>query len=446
MKILALAYVYPPDAGSGTFRSLYFVNHWAAHGDDVTVVTVRSEDFAPDALIDWALCEEIDPTVEVIRAAAPRPMSRLLRLKSRFGSRLGARGTLENTSDRPGGEKTAESVTTCLKDLVSAMLSFPDQHSAWVFDAVRKGVKACNKTQYDCIYASGGPWSCLLAATLTRMITRRPLILDFRDPWYSNPNMSARSRLWRKCSAWLEEICVRSADRVLTNTEQLKADFQRRYPSMNGAKFVTVPNGFQDSARWDAPPNDQHFVLLHAGALYGSRSARNFLVAIADLIHEDRIPAEAIKIQFVGGLDFDSETSEYLHRKPLANVVEVIPRVPHAQALELQRSASAFLLFQSGFPLQIPRKAYEYMAMNRPILAIAESQSATSDLISRHSLGFVAQNDVASLRAQILALFEKWSSHKLWSTPSEVFELYSNRNLASKARSVMRDAKCKSLT
>src|SRR6185312_11070079 len=89
MNILVLAYVFPPDAGSGTYRTLYFANHWARSGDAVTVVTVREQDFQADALVDRALLGRIDPAIAVVRAKATRPLQAMLALRNRLSRRSG---------------------------------------------------------------------------------------------------------------------------------------------------------------------------------------------------------------------------------------------------------------------------------------------------------------------------------------------------------------------
>src|SRR6185437_13471922 len=111
------------------------------------------------------------------------------------------------------------------------------------------------------------------------------------------------------------------------------------------------------------------FTLIHAGALYLTRNPGNFLRAVERLIADGSIHQDSIRIQFVGGIEAtDSRVADSL--RALGDVVENIPRVAHAAAIEMQRRASVLLLFQTGFPLQIPRKLYEYLAFSLPILGI----------------------------------------------------------------------------
>src|SRR5256885_694247 len=229
VNILVFAYVFPPDAGSGTCRTLYFANEWARVGDRVTVVTVKEDCFLSTALVDRGLCKEVHPSIRVVRASAVRPLQKLLEIRSAFhrkDSRL--QETYPGRSSEPESSTRTHGMLRQVKDTITDLLSCPDEHIGWAPDAVRRGYEITKANPVDCIYATGGPWSGLLAATVLHKLRRIPLVLDFRDPWASNPNLSAKSRLSRSVQARMESVCVRSAKMVIANTEELRQDFAKR--------------------------------------------------------------------------------------------------------------------------------------------------------------------------------------------------------------------------
>jgi glycosyltransferase involved in cell wall biosynthesis len=437
MNVLALAYVFPPNAGSGTYRTLYFANQWARGGDSITVLTVRQDDLEADALIDQELCRQVDPSITIVRARALRPLYWLLAWRARL---RGAAAPSAAAEPRGSGGSPAQpprvSLLQRLKDSFSGLLTFPDEHVGWVPDAVRRGWRVTRQRRIDCIYATGGPWSTLLAAALLQRLTGITLVIDFRDPWYSNPNLAARSARLRRAHRICERWCVAAARRVVLNTEELREDFIRRYSQLDAARFVCVPNGFETLPQFAMPRTDR-FTVTHAGALYLSRNPANFLRAVQRLLERQEIPAQALRIRFVGGVDLRDPQIEAALRQ-LADVIEIIPRVPHAEALKLQQEAQVLLLFQSGFPLQIPRKVYEYLALAKPILAVTEAASATGRLVRELGAGRVTEDSAEAIAAALLALFHEWQSRTQAYIDADQLRRYSNEYLAARLRDAMR--------
>lgn len=437
LNILVFAYVFPPDAGSGTYRTLFFSNEWARLGDEVTIITVEEESFLPTALVDRGLCEAVHPSIRVLRTTASRPLQTLLQMRSAFRR---SRGKTAASSPPPPSRASStprRSILRGVKDTITDLLSCPDEHIGWAPGAVRRGYGVIRSGRVDCIYATGGPWSGLLAATVLRKLTGVPLILDFRDPWARNPNLSSKSRLSRALQTVLESICVKSANAVIANTEELREDFVRRYPRLNSKTFATVTNGFEQVPGGEVP-SDGRFTLVHAGELYLSRNPLNLLRAVDDLVKDGVVSADTFRMQLVGGLAVEDDAVRAQLRSPgLSSVLEIKPRVSHDQILRIQQGASALLLIQTGFPLQVPRKLYEYLSLARPVLAIAEAGSATARIVNDLGAGHVAENTVDSIRAAVASLYRAWQSGSLRSVDESKLGSYSNRYLSGKLRDIM---------
>jgi glycosyltransferase involved in cell wall biosynthesis len=440
LNILVFAYVYPPDAGSGTYRTLYFANHWARQGDHVTVVTVREECFVASALIDRALCDEVDASIQVVRAAAKRPLERLLAIKRffRHATTVAGSASAGGAPPLPEDAASARGVVRRFKDTITDLLSCPDEHIGWVADAVRRAYRIAKTDRIDCIYATGGPWSCLLAGARLHRLTGIPLLLDFRDPWVSNPNMSRKTPLSRWIQKRMESRCVKAASVVIANTEELRRDFMARYGENGSRRFITVTNGFEQIPR-ENNRSTELFTLVHAGALYQSRNPLNFLKALAELVRDGTIPAKRFRVRLVGGVSIaDPAIESTLRADAIREVVEIVPRVSHEEALRLQQRASALILIQTGFPLQVPRKMYEYLALARPILAVAEPHSATARMVSELGAGYVADDDVNAIKRAIASLYDEWKSGRRQDLNTEKLQAYDNRHLSARIREAMR--------
>jgi hypothetical protein len=176
--------------------------------------------------------------------------------------------------------------------------------------------------------------------------------------------------------------------------------------------------------------------LLHAGELYLSRNPHHFLRAVANLVDDGSIPRAELCVKFVGGVStLDNEVASAL--RSLTDVVDLIPRVSHAEALQMQQTASALVLFQAGFPLQVPRKLYEYLSLKRPILAITEPDSATARILRDLGSHQIAPDDADSIGRSILSLYQDWKLGTIFRVNNAKLDNYSNRQLADKVRQEM---------
>ncbi len=444
LTILAFAYVYPPDAGSGTFRSLYFANQWAQSSDSVIVITAKERDFSADALIDERLLSHVHPGISIERARVFRPHDWLLSVRNRL---RGPAPTSEGNGSRPQDEPVQDAprergLLHKLKNSISSLLMFPDSHSGWIPDATRLGRRIARTRAADCIYATGGPWSGILAATLVHKLTKLPLILDFRDPWASNPNLGVEASSIRRTHARCESYCIRSASRIITNTEELRRDFVTRYPDIDPSRFVCITNGFEELPALD-PPQGDRFRLVHAGALYLSRNPQHFLQALSEAVHENLISKDRLLVQFVGGVPREDPNIAALLDQ-LGPVVEIFPRLPHSEALELQKNASALLLFQAGFPLQVPRKLFEYLSLRRPIMAVTEAGSATARILQDVGMEYSTEDTVGQIKETLVQLYRDWEAGRVLGASEERLQAYSNRSLAARLRDEMAAAVARS--
>ena len=432
MKILLIAYYFPPDSSSGAFRPLFFANHLAASGDEVTVLTCRQGDFLREQPVDTNLLASLDARVKVVRTRARRPREYLLGLRARWVSG-------PSSAEAPGVVRAPVATRGGLfqraKDLVTDFITTPDPHVGWIPSCVRRGIEIVRNERPDVILATGGPWSGLVCGMLLKRVTRVPLVLDFRDPWVVNTDQAARHWSARKLSAALERRAVASADLLVANTDELRSDFLRRYPGLAPERTVVITNGFEDYLPASARNTSGHFTLTHTGALYSSRNPRALLEAARNAVESGQIDPGKLKLRFLGGIATDDPAvAATMASAALARSIEVIPRTGYQESLEKMADSDVLLLYQPGFPLQVPRKLYEYMAARRPMLCVAERGSATWTLVERWSLGMACENDARQLEPALVTLYRKWRDGQLQPLVDNRCDAFQNRNLARRLR------------
>lgn len=432
MKILLIAYYFPPDSNSGSFRPFFFANHLTELGDEITVLTCRQEDFLDEQTLDQEMLGRLDPRVGVVRSTVYRPRERLLKLRDRLRPRSRAISISAKTP-RVKAENGG-SWFQLIKDFITDLLATPDAHVGWIPPCIRQGLVTIRGQRPDIILSTGSPWSGLLAGSILKWLTGIPLVLDFRDPWITNP-VFRRRHVFRRIDALLERCVIRHADLIISNTDELRHDFLARYSFIFPEQVVVITNGFEDYLPNSSLKSNNIMIVTHTGDLYSSRNPKSLLEATHNAIKHDRINPREFKLRFVGGIAVnDPIIGEILTSPFIASSIEVIPRVNYEESLRAMGESDVLILYQPGFPLQVPRKLYDYMAARRPILCIAESGSATSSLVERYELGKVCDNDAAQLEEMLVEFYGKWKNAQLAPLINDQCESFRNYNLVVQLR------------
>ena len=398
-----VAYYFPPLSTSGAMRPLGFCRHLPACGWAPRVVAVDPWTLSPRPAIDAALGRRVPAAVHVDRVGHSMPMAVLIRWREAL------RRTLPQPSQPPTARPDVRRSAGLQACVLEHLFHVPDAQRYWRGHAV---AAAGNGERPDVVYATGGPWTSLLAG---RALARRfgvPFVADFRDPWVRNP-FRTYLPLVRARSRRLERAVCRAASHVVLNTVELRDRFAADYPEMR-SKFVAVSNGFDDddSDGSDSPEAEGvacappvSVDLWHFGTIYGKRSPEALLRAAANAIDGGRIAAARIRVHFVGDWELadGAPASRLARRLGASGVVVREAPVPHFQCLALMRRAPALLVIQPESPLQVPAKIFEYVATRRPMLVVG-GEGATASLVRRHALGCPVPNDAEAIEALLVRL------------------------------------------
>jgi glycosyltransferase involved in cell wall biosynthesis len=125
----------------------------------------------------------------------------------------------------------------------------------------------------------------------------------------------------------------------------------------------------------------------------------------------------------------------------LADVVHVQDPVAHAEAVRLQRAAHALLLFltvPSDHSTFVPSKLYEYVAANRPILAVTRG-GALERLLVRRGLSrwILRPEDTAGIAAAVAEILDLHARDALPVLPASTVESFSGAAAAERLAAVL---------
>jgi hypothetical protein len=448
MKILLIAYFFPPDVTSGAFRPMHFARYLEELGEEVFVLTAREEDFMPYQDKDPRLLHYLNENIHIVRSRAYNFANSVVRFRDwlfRSQPQPDLQGDGSFTTVAELAEEGVPAKTSFfqeIKDIITDSLSIPDHHIGWLPPAVNLGRKVIKEHDIDVLFATGNPWTSMLIGVLLKKFTKKPVVLDFRDPWTQNYVFLEKRKFIRSIEKRLERWVVASADHIVANTEELKQDFLRRHAFLSAERMTAIPNGFEgyQAAR---PVHNDKLTITHAGTLK-DRNPRFLIEAALDLVEKQVIPKEELRLVFLGGiLVKDPQLIEILKHPVVQEIVDILPRLSYQDAMDFQYNSDVLLIIQPEyFALQIPRKLYEYMAFRKIIFAITNRDGATAALINTYGLGVVAPDEIVAIETGLNTLYQRWKNGELErrqaSDEQKSIDRFTNKHLTGELRNIFR--------
>jgi glycosyltransferase involved in cell wall biosynthesis len=206
-------------------------------------------------------------------------------------------------------------------------------------------------------------------------------------------------------------LVARRADGIVAVSEAIAEEARSLGPR---GPVTTIANGsdFDDFDGLDYRPGER-FRITHTGSFFGKRDPRPFLTALA----ASGLDVEA---RFVG--DFRSADRAWARDRGLDDRLRLLPYAPRREALQLQRDSEALLLLipEAGGRGKgvLSGKVFEYLAAERPILALVPPEGAAAELIRETGAGVVvAPDDVDGIRTALAGLESDWREGRLNGTP-----------------------------
>ena len=316
----------------------------------------------------------------------------------------------------------------------------PDAKVLWVKPSVEFLTDYLTENPVDVIISTGPPHSMHLIAQQLKESFHIPWMADFRDPWtdlYYNKEFFQLGFAKRK-NKRLEEKVLKSADVVVTVGNELKKYFERF-----NSNVEVIPNGFDDEVEHDEEIElSQKFSLSYIGLLPKSSLPTNLLMAIQRLIDENSDFKNDIELNFIG--DIHESVSALIHELQLSNYTNFFGYVPHKDAIKYQKSAQVLLVLipnVDGNKGIITGKVFEYMAANRPILALGPINGDLQSILTNSNAGTIIDyDDYAKIKSVIIDLYTKFKTQKLAIT-SKGIEKYRRRNLTKQLAAIIKQIK-----
>ncbi len=412
MRVLVLAFHFPPSGGGGVQRTLKHVKYLNQEGIEATVIA------AADAfpIRDETLLADVPDSATVVRTGvlrfpnAEEAIAGLLRLAA--------------LPSPPEGD-----------------LLWPDVRAGWLVPAVSEGLRAITAERPNVIYSTHPPATAHLAALILHRITDIPWVADFRDAWTLDP-------LFCAYGAWipefiaarnsLEEAITREATFVTVADDSMDL---RGLP-VNAARRVTIGNGvdpedFASPSTTSTPRDPSRLRLSHVGTLHHVRDGASLFQAVRLGLDSGRLDAGRLEVRLVGWATPEVDLPGDLP-------ITATGYVNHSVAIAEMSSASALLFYEEPERKAVTGKIYEYLATGLPILCATAPDNLGASLVRELGAGVcVDVRDPAATAAAIAELQTAWTDGRLRVRPSvreQALRHFSRRDRAAELALVLREA------
>jgi glycosyltransferase involved in cell wall biosynthesis len=389
MKVLIVSLYFPPAGGGGVQRPLKFATHLPALGIETHVL-------APD-----------DPKWIHRDEDLPVPTQAWVH-RTRF---IGPQG--RKVAEELHGTEGVERALVQARSFGRRLL-FPDENVTWNLTAIPAAIRLVRSEGIDVVLTTSPPGSVHLIGAAAKRATGVKWVADLRDSLLAHPHRRAESvfvRAKEKGHEGVAKLVARQADAIVAVSEAIAEETRGLGPA---GPVASIANGsdFDDFEGLEYRRGPR-FRITHAGSFFGKRDPRPFLTALK------QVDAE-IAVRFLG--DFRAADREFAEGLELGDRLELIPYAPRRVSLELQRDSDALLLLIPDANGRgkgvLSGKVFEYLAAERPILAVVPPDGAAAELIRETGAGVVvAPDDVEGMTAALNELHRRWAAGQLDAPP-----------------------------
>lgn len=273
---------------------------------------------------------------------------------------------------------------------------FPDERGEWEFFAKRRLRGLLARIVPDVVITSHEP---AVSIPLGAMCARigYPWIADLGDPvltTYTEPR-------WRSRAVVTESMLSAGASLIIVTNEHAMRVLAQRNHGMK-YKMQVLTQGFTLREEHRTYPIDPSFFsgdyleLLYTGSFYAFRPSATLLHAVV------RMPGVRLSIATSGPtLDLIRFAQQHPEN------IRLLGMVPHSASLALQSRADVLINLANEDPVQVPGKFYEYLGAGRPILHVRNQSDAIDKILENSGIGWSCRPDANEIRRILILLREE---------------------------------------
>jgi hypothetical protein len=427
-KNLLVVYLTPPGS-LGKSAQMLTLKYLRQMGWKPTVLAMPREDSAREPLSNW--CGIDVYTLYPSRSRLWRMSQELQRARSQSKSNGLSPGGGERNGHTRMSRLTATGIYVAL--LPAMALSFPDRFRHAASELLNTARALHRERNFQAVVSIYDPFTAHLVARRLAEEMGLPWLPLIKD-YYSKPDYLMPSRI-EKALNWgraLYERSVLSKSATLLAVSDNMADYYQGL--MPRASVKILRHCFDDEDFEGAIPSFPErrgiFTMLWLGVVHpdDEENVKVYLKALGELLRRGAIDSRTFKARFVGhgsGL-----VAEYASKYGCSEVLELVPQVPHPEAMAELRQATC--MFYSQDYVATRRRLPEYLAARKPILVFPSCPGTMSERILGSYGAAAITSTQAQLEATLVDWYERFKAQGQLALPfdEEVVQAFSARRLA----------------
>lgn len=398
MKILFLAYYFPPIKSIASLRVWQWSRHLLPFVDKVFVITTKNRQI---------LAKEERPT-EGVEIHEARTFD--------YRTLVAKRNPNPKSVHFEEQKKAAFGIQTFikLKNTIPFNFFIGEGGLLYTLSSVYIGYQLIKKHKIRYIISSFPPYSDHYSAWILKLIFRKKIvwIADYRDP-HINPIFNWYFGL--KFQIWANRVLMSQADMLTTVSDGLKNTLLRFNPTV-----YTIRNSFNYDIL-NTNKNDIYldkFCIAYTGSMYAHHAANLLFEVLEDIFHEQPTIKKSFQIIYVGKDSVIWKSIANNHN--MEHILDARGNVNLDEAIDIQRKSHVNLLLTSALPKLkgiLTGKLYEYLAARRPIIALINGvQDLEFEEIMQHTEGGIVvyhqqKESLLRLKNFLLQLFYTWKEN-----------------------------------
>ena len=414
-KVLIITYYWPPAGGPGVQRWLKFVKYLPVFNIEPVVYIPENPNYP---IVDESLNSEVSKDVTIVKHPIKEPY-KLAGLFSKKSSKTISKGIIS--------EEKKQSLIEKVLLYVRGNYFIPDARKSWVKPSVEFLSEYIKKHQIQTIITTGPPHSLHLIGLQLKERLGVKWVADFRDPWttigyHKQLRLTNASKAKHKA---LEKQVLTTADQIIVTSFTTKKEFQQ----LTKQPIEVITNGY-DKESVDKFEMDSKFTMSHIGSLLSKRNPEVLWKVLSEFISENDQFSKDFQLNFIGFIS--DSVLHSLKTSNLSSYVNNVGYVSHKEAITYQKKSQIVLLIEINSEETkciIPGKLFEYMASNRPIIALGPKGSDVEKIITETNTGnYFNYEDYDSLKRIILEHYKAYQNNTLQVHPIGL-QKYSRKSL-----------------
>lgn len=303
---------------------------------------------------------------------------------------------------------------------MSSALFVPDGKKSWARKAVALAREVISQHPIDVIFASGPPFSTLMAGAQISAESGIPFVADYRDLWYGN-QFHSYPTLWHKHKHMqYEHDTLARAARITVTNRRMKEYLIATYKHLDFRDVVIIPHGWDRSdfpstmpqAPYQSTNTNRALRLTFSGTFYDVVTPVPLFKAVRKLRKER--PDVNIELHFAGMLR--EEYKRKARRMKLNDILIDHGYLAHKESVELLVNSDVLWLMLGNtrnIDTWAPAKFYEYIGTSKPILACVPDGVIKSDAMSYKAAWITAPDDVKAIATALSEIYDQWRAGTL---------------------------------